>query len=209
MKGDDACTNRTAAGSRAGLIGSSRGVQKRSANRRQSQESGVLRGRRFASRRGVQPILPTPKTAAATSDNVRYVMLIIKKTRFFGGKFTRWRPDALVAIFQRLSGAAADFGRSSLPRRTFAARRTIRADVRSTARCHHLHRADLVAGCSRLQSPFRQKGPTVATDTCMSVSDMDHKIDPTPVTDPKNRCSTCSADRLAQTCSQLAVQPIQ
>lgn len=37
-------------------------------------------------RRGVQPILPTPKAPYATSDNVRYVMLIIKKRVFQGVK---------------------------------------------------------------------------------------------------------------------------
>ena len=58
-------------------------------------------------------------------------------------------------------GAVAEFGRSSLPRRIFpiAARRTARADVRSTRKCCSLVNVALVAACSMLQSPFRQKGP--------------------------------------------------
>jgi hypothetical protein len=56
--------------------------------------------------------------------------------------------------------AVADFSRSSLPRRTFAARRTTRADARSTTRSCAFINVALVAACSKLQSPFRQKGPT-------------------------------------------------
>ena len=52
----------------------------------------------LTSRRGVRPILPTPKTPYATSDNVRYVMLIIKKAGFSGGKIALPESDELVAM---------------------------------------------------------------------------------------------------------------
>ena len=59
-------------------------------------------------------------------------------------------------------GAVADFGKSSLPRGIvqIAARRTAKADVRSTRKCCSIISVALVAACSKLQSPFRQKGPT-------------------------------------------------
>ncbi len=107
----------------------------------------------LTSRRGVQPILPTPKTPHATSDNVRYVMLIIKTAGFFGGKFLLRKSDELAAMTPTWPDAAANFGRSSLPRRTFAARRTRRADVRSTAAFRpsiNAQRVAVAAGCKVL-----------------------------------------------------------
>ena len=44
---------------------------------------------------------------------------------------------------------------SSLPRRTFAVRRTTRADVCSTAKCCPSNNLEQVAGCSKLQRSFR------------------------------------------------------
>ena len=58
-------------------------------------------------------------------------------------------------------GTFADLCRSSLPRKIFqfGARRTTRADVRSTAVDSPLNNAALVAGCSKRQSLFRQTHP--------------------------------------------------
>ena len=61
----------------------------------------------------------------------------------------------------RLCQAIAKKSRSFLPERTFAARRTLGADVRLTAAgCSSIH-LRLVAGCDKSQSPARQAGPTV------------------------------------------------
>ena len=72
--------------------------------------------------------------------------------------------DAMVSIRRfgrRIVWGRKTYRRSRLPGGTFAARRTTEADVRSTATGCPSFRRDLVAGCSKQQSPFRQKGPTL------------------------------------------------